>query len=136
MARGRSSSSGSRGAPNHSLEVDRRCSAICYPWNGLWNRVGQADGHPRRLSSKPLGALLSPVAAPFREELDAWSLVSVSLALHGLVHLLYSAQSARIFELKPGMTWPAGSWAFSNVLGDNATRTLARIPLGGPRLND
>jgi len=63
-------------------------------------------------------------------------LVSVFLALHGLVHLLYFAQSARIFELKPGMTLPAGSWAFSNVLGDNATRTLARIPLGGPRLND
>jgi hypothetical protein len=52
-------------------------------------------------------------------------LVSVFLALHGLVHLLYFAQSARIFELKPGMTWPAGSWAFSKVLGDNATRTLA-----------
>ena len=52
-------------------------------------------------------------------------LVSVFLALHGLVHLLYFAQSARIFELKPGMTWPAGSWALSRVLGDNATRTLA-----------
>ena len=52
-------------------------------------------------------------------------LVSVFLALHGLVHLLYFAQSARIFELKPGMTWPAGSWAFSKVLGDNATRTMA-----------
>ena len=52
-------------------------------------------------------------------------LISDSLALHGLVHLLSVAQSARIFELKPGMAWPAGSWAFSNVLGDNATRTLA-----------
>jgi len=51
--------------------------------------------------------------------------VSVFLALHGLIHLLYFAQSARIFELKPGMTWPAGSWALSRVLGDNATRTLA-----------
>ena len=50
---------------------------------------------------------------------------SVFLALHGLVHLLYFAQSARIFELKPDMTWPAGSWAFSKVLGDNATRILA-----------
>ena len=51
--------------------------------------------------------------------------VSVFLELHGLIHLLYFAQSARIFELKPGMTWPAGSWALSRVLGDNATRTLA-----------
>ena len=52
-------------------------------------------------------------------------LVSVFLVLHGLVHLLYFAQSARIFELKPGMTWPAGSWALSKVIGDNGTRTLA-----------
>ena len=52
-------------------------------------------------------------------------LVTVFLILHGLIHLLYFAQSARIFELKPGMIWPAGSWALSRVLGDNGTRTLA-----------
>jgi hypothetical protein len=54
-------------------------------------------------------------------------LVSIFLALHGLVHILYFAQSARIFELKPGMTWPAGSWALSRPLGDNATRTFASV---------
>jgi len=52
-------------------------------------------------------------------------LVTVFLILHGLIHLLYFAQSARIFELKPGMIWPAGSWALSRVLGENGTRTLA-----------
>jgi hypothetical protein len=49
------------------------------------------------------------------------------LVLHGLVHLLYLGQSARRFELQPGMTWPDGSWAFSRLLGNNRTRTLAGI---------
>jgi hypothetical protein len=54
-------------------------------------------------------------------------LASVFLALHGLVHLLYFAQSARIFELKPGMIWPVGSWALSRPLGDTATRNLVGV---------
>ena len=54
-------------------------------------------------------------------------LASVFLALHGLIHLLYFAQSARIFELKPGMIWPVGSWALSRPLGDNGTRSLASV---------
>lgn len=49
------------------------------------------------------------------------------LLLHGLVHLLYAGQSARRFELKPGLVWPDGSWAFSKLLGDAATRTLASL---------
>ncbi len=51
----------------------------------------------------------------------------VFIVLHGLVHLLYFGQSARRFELQPGMTWPDGSWAFSELLGDNDTRKLASI---------
>ena len=51
----------------------------------------------------------------------------VFLALHGLVHLLYFGQSARFFELQTGMVWPDGSWAFSRLLGDGGTRTLASI---------
>ena len=54
-------------------------------------------------------------------------LASVFLALHGLVHMLYFAQSAKIFELKPGMNWPVGSWALSRLLGDNGTRTVANV---------
>jgi hypothetical protein len=49
------------------------------------------------------------------------------IVLHGLVHLLYAGQSQRLFELRPGMVWPDGSWAFSNLLGDGATRLLASI---------
>jgi hypothetical protein len=45
--------------------------------------------------------------------------------LHGLVHLLYFGQSARYFELQPGMVWPDGSWMFSRLLGDGTTRNLA-----------
>jgi hypothetical protein len=51
----------------------------------------------------------------------------VFLVLHGLVHLLYFGQSARRFELRPGLTWPDGSWAFSGLLGNVTTRTLASI---------
>ena len=54
-------------------------------------------------------------------------IVGVFFTLHGLVHLLYSGQSARLFELQSGMVWPDGSWAFSRLLGDKVTRTLASI---------
>jgi hypothetical protein len=54
-------------------------------------------------------------------------IIGVFLVLHGLVHLLYFGQSRRLFELQPGMAWPDGSWAFSKLLGDGATRWLASI---------
>ncbi len=53
----------------------------------------------------------------------------VFIILHGLIHLLYFGQSARYFELKPGMVWPDGSWVFSNLVGDQGTRNLASISL-------
>ena len=53
----------------------------------------------------------------------------VFIVLHGLVHLLYFGQSARYFDLKPGMVWPDGSWAFSRLFGDEAARNLASISL-------
>jgi uncharacterized membrane protein YphA (DoxX/SURF4 family) len=56
-------------------------------------------------------------------------LFGVFFVLHGLVHLLYFGQSARYFELQPGMLWPDGSWAFSRFLGNATTRNLAGILL-------
>lgn len=56
-------------------------------------------------------------------------LFGVFIVLHGLVHLLYFGQSARFFELKPGMLWTDGSWAFSRLLGDASARNLASIAL-------
>lgn len=53
----------------------------------------------------------------------------VFIVLHGFVHLLYFGQSARYFELKPGMVWPDGSWAASRLVGDQASRKLASIAL-------
>ncbi|HLO13433.1 MAG TPA: hypothetical protein VK206_01295 [Anaerolineales bacterium] len=53
----------------------------------------------------------------------------VFIVLHGLVHLLYSGQSARYFELNPGMLWPDGSWVFSRLLSNEAARNLASISL-------
>jgi hypothetical protein len=54
-------------------------------------------------------------------------LLSIFLVLHGLVHLLYSGQSGRLFELQSGMVWPDGAWAFSRLLGEQANRTLASL---------
>ena len=56
-------------------------------------------------------------------------ITGIFIVLHGLVHLLYFGQSARYFELQPGMIWPDGSWAFSRLLGDEAGRNLASILL-------
>lgn len=53
----------------------------------------------------------------------------IFIVLHGLVHLLYFGQSARYFELQPGMVWPDGAWAFSKLLGDEKTRILASVLL-------
>jgi hypothetical protein len=51
--------------------------------------------------------------------------LGVFVVLHGLVHLLYFGQSRRLFELQPGMAWPADSWAFARLLGADAVRWLA-----------
>ena len=56
-------------------------------------------------------------------------LFGIFTILHGLVHMLYFGQSARYFELQPGMVWPDGSWAFSKLLGVEPVRMLANIML-------
>jgi uncharacterized membrane protein YphA (DoxX/SURF4 family) len=56
-------------------------------------------------------------------------LFGIFIVLHGLVHVLYFGQSARYFELQPGMAWPDGSWLFSRFLSQPATRNLASISL-------
>ena len=56
-------------------------------------------------------------------------IIGVFIVLHGLVHLLYSGQSWRLFELRPGMVWPDGSWAFSRLLGDETIRILASLSM-------
>jgi hypothetical protein len=53
--------------------------------------------------------------------------IGVFMILHGLVHMLYFGQSARLFELQPGMVWPDGAWTFSKLLGDAPTRNLANV---------
>jgi hypothetical protein len=54
-------------------------------------------------------------------------IVGAFIVLHGLVHLLYFGQSRGLFQLQPDMVWPEGSWAFSKLLGEQATRWLASI---------
>ena len=57
------------------------------------------------------------------------TIFGIFIVLHGLVHLLYFGQSARYFELQPGMLWPDGSWIFSRLLGDGAARNVASVML-------
>jgi hypothetical protein len=54
-------------------------------------------------------------------------IVGLFIVLHGLVHLLYAAHSRGLFELRTDLRWPEGSWAFSRLLGEKATRLLASI---------
>lgn len=54
-------------------------------------------------------------------------ILGIFIVLHGLVHLLYAGQSLRLFELRPNMTWPDGSWALSRLFGDKVSRLLASI---------
>lgn len=54
-------------------------------------------------------------------------IVGFVFLLHGMVHLLYSGQSMKLFELQSGMVWPEGSWVFSKVLGETGTRSLGTI---------
>lgn len=56
-------------------------------------------------------------------------ILGIIFILHSLVHLLYGGQSGRLFDLRPIMSWPDGSWAFSKILGDETTRLLASISL-------
>ncbi len=58
------------------------------------------------------------------------TIIAILFILHGLVHLLYLGHSLHWFELKPGLAWPNGSWAFSSIFGDELTRKLADIALG------
>lgn len=51
----------------------------------------------------------------------------IFLILHALVHLLYAGQALSLIELRPSLAWPDGSWLFSRLLGDPATRWLAAV---------
>lgn len=51
-------------------------------------------------------------------------LFGLFLAAHGLVHAMYVGQALRVFEVKPGMMWPDGSWALAGLLGNPGVRWL------------
>jgi len=56
-------------------------------------------------------------------------IMGIFLVLHGLVHLLYAGQSWRVFELRPDMTWPDGSWLISKLFSQEIARMLAGVSL-------
>jgi hypothetical protein len=51
------------------------------------------------------------------------------LIAHGLVYAMYIGQALRLFELRPGFTWPDGSWALSGLIGDSAVHSVAAVLL-------
>jgi hypothetical protein len=53
--------------------------------------------------------------------------VGAFLIAHGVVYGLYVGQALRLFELKPGLTWPDGSWAFSGLMEDAGVRSVAAV---------
>ena len=55
--------------------------------------------------------------------------VGVFVAMHGLVHAMYVGQALRWFELREGMTWPAGA-RFLPAIPDTALRVSAAITVG------
>lgn len=54
-------------------------------------------------------------------------IIGILLILHGIVYLLYFGQSVKLFELRPGMVWPEGSWAFSPMFSVGTVRLLGGI---------
>jgi len=55
------------------------------------------------------------------------TVIIIFFILHGIVYLLYGGQAIRLFELRPGFSWPDGSWAFSKFHGIKMTRYLAAL---------
>ena len=54
-------------------------------------------------------------------------LVGAFLIAHGAVYGLYVGQALRLFELKPGFTWPDGSWALSGLIGNPGVHSAAAV---------
>jgi hypothetical protein len=54
-------------------------------------------------------------------------IIGIFLILHGIVYLLYSGQSMKLSELRPGLLWPEGSWAFSPMFSVGTVRLLGGI---------
>ena len=51
----------------------------------------------------------------------------IFIILHGLVHLLYFGQSHKLFELRPDMVWPEGSWIFSRLFEDQSPKWVSGV---------
>ncbi len=52
-------------------------------------------------------------------------LIGLFIVLHGLVHIWYFALSQRLVAFQAEMGWTGRSWIFTNLIGDEITRSLA-----------
>jgi len=53
----------------------------------------------------------------------------IFVIFHALVHAMYVGQALRWFELRPGLTWPDGSWVLSS-LSDTGVQLFAALSIG------
>ena len=51
----------------------------------------------------------------------------IFIILHGIVHLIYTGHSFRLFKVQAGLEWPDGSWALSYFLKNDSIRIIAGI---------
>ena len=51
--------------------------------------------------------------------------LGIFLMMHAVVHLLYAGQAGRLFELRPGLKWPEGSWLYRRMLKARELNTIA-----------
>jgi hypothetical protein len=54
-------------------------------------------------------------------------LTGIFVVLHGLVHLWYLTLSQGWVEFQADMGWTGKSWLFTNLLGDQPTRTFTSL---------
>jgi hypothetical protein len=53
------------------------------------------------------------------------TVIGIIIISHGLIHLWLLSLSLQLVPFKPEMGWNGKSWAFTNLLGDSATRLVA-----------
>lgn len=55
------------------------------------------------------------------------NILGIFLILHGIVFYLYVGQSARLYELKPGLTWPDDALLIPKILNRRTVRKMGVI---------
>jgi len=55
--------------------------------------------------------------------------LGIFLMMHAVVHLLYAGHAGRLFELRPGLKWPQGSWLLRQMPESMALNSVAAVSM-------